>query len=297
MASIVYVSDSNMIEYHRLNGSDAMNFWRLSEKAFARFQVGDFLFFLDRKERKGREKGMIGYGKLHSIKSMSFSHMWNSYGEKNGYATKLDFKEAILRANKNKGIPKKLTCLYLEEVIFFQGPIFLSEFGITLPTQLESFTYLERDKQDITTEVLRKAQTIGVDVWTSALNETLTSSIFTRDLLLHEVSDHVNRFYLPLTRQQQEITRKFTLEGSPLKQSPGVFYRMEGNSILLFYPVSGLRKALQEKVYSRVTQALLIAKEIEKYQKISVINHLYGNSLESYQEWLEPFSIRVLSFH
>ena len=47
MASIVYVCDLNMIEYHRLNGHNTINFWRLSQnRRFTDFHEQDYLFFL-----------------------------------------------------------------------------------------------------------------------------------------------------------------------------------------------------------------------------------------------------------
>lgn len=47
MASIVHVTDKDMIEFHRLNGNDSFNFWRAGSKMkFTDFKVGDTLFFL-----------------------------------------------------------------------------------------------------------------------------------------------------------------------------------------------------------------------------------------------------------
>ena len=47
MASIVYVTDKNMIEFHRLNGNQSLNFWRpMSQKKIRNFHPGDMIFFL-----------------------------------------------------------------------------------------------------------------------------------------------------------------------------------------------------------------------------------------------------------
>ena len=63
MASIAYVTNSQMIEYHRINGNRTMNFWRPSyTKKFADFNDGDYLFFLARTE----DGDWIGYDLNHT---------------------------------------------------------------------------------------------------------------------------------------------------------------------------------------------------------------------------------------
>lgn len=66
MSSIAYITDQNMIEYHRLHGNNRIVYWRPSgKKKFQFFQHGDYLFFLTKGTEKGiqREKGIIGYGR------------------------------------------------------------------------------------------------------------------------------------------------------------------------------------------------------------------------------------------
>ena len=64
MASIAYVSDQNMLDFHRINGSQEIVFWRLSTKKFSSFMPGDLLFFLSKAPEtiKNNEKGIVGYG-------------------------------------------------------------------------------------------------------------------------------------------------------------------------------------------------------------------------------------------
>lgn len=53
MSSIAYITDQDMIEYHRLHGNNRIVYWRPSgQKKFQFFQHGDYLFFLT----KGTEK-------------------------------------------------------------------------------------------------------------------------------------------------------------------------------------------------------------------------------------------------
>lgn len=90
MASIAYITDRNMIEFHRLNGNRTMNFWRPSNsKKFTDFKPGDLLFFLAKGSERGRhrEKGIVGYGRFQKAHTLSFRQMWNVYGTENGYAS------------------------------------------------------------------------------------------------------------------------------------------------------------------------------------------------------------------
>ena len=49
MAAIAYITDSKMLDHHRLNADTTMNFWRLSPTlSFSNFKVGDLIFFLSK---------------------------------------------------------------------------------------------------------------------------------------------------------------------------------------------------------------------------------------------------------
>jgi hypothetical protein len=70
MSSIAYITDKNMIEFHRLNGNSTINFWRPSiGKRFTDFHPGDLLFFLAKGTERGstKEKGLIGYGTIWNL--------------------------------------------------------------------------------------------------------------------------------------------------------------------------------------------------------------------------------------
>ena len=69
MSSIAYITDHQMIEYHRLNGNRIINFWKPSTmKKISDFNLGDYLFFLAKGTEKGekREKGIPGYQPDHN---------------------------------------------------------------------------------------------------------------------------------------------------------------------------------------------------------------------------------------
>lgn len=170
MASIAYITDKNMIEYHRVNGNHTINFWKPSTtRKIQDFHVGDFLFFLAKGTEKGirKEKGIIGYGKLKKSYTLSFSQMWNRYGCKNGYASKELLEEAICKVTKNHKIPDYLNCLILEDLVFFQAPVYLSEIGVEISNSIESYTYLDKTNIMNTSKILEVAQSVGVDLWSS----------------------------------------------------------------------------------------------------------------------------------
>ena len=148
MSSIAYITDRNMIEFHRLNGNSTISFWRPSAgKRFTDFNHGDLLFFLAKgtELKHTGEKGIIGYGRFQHSVQYSFRQMWNHYERLNGYDTPEDFKEAILRVSKSKTLPSSLSSLILNDIVFFQAPVYLSEFGMKISNNLESFIYLDKD--------------------------------------------------------------------------------------------------------------------------------------------------------
>ncbi len=72
MASIVHVTDKDMIEFHRLNGNDAFNFWRAGSKMkFTDFKSVIHFSFSQREvnaEEKKVLSAMANAGKsLHAV--------------------------------------------------------------------------------------------------------------------------------------------------------------------------------------------------------------------------------------
>ena len=148
MSAIAYVTDSKMLELHRLNNHKTMNFWRLSANVnFSDFGEGDLVFFLskDKEHRKKREKGIVGFGRVTKIQAAGVRSMWERYGIHNGYNSYEEFKEAILRVSKDKKIPKRISSFLLEDVTFFQ-PVYLSECGMKISNSVESYIYLKPEE-------------------------------------------------------------------------------------------------------------------------------------------------------
>ncbi len=180
MSAIAYITDSKMLDMHRLNANTTMNFWRLSQLlTFSNFKVGDLIFFLskDKEHLRDKEKGIVGYGKVEKLMVNSVSAMWNKYGEENGYKTYEDFKEAIIKVSKDHKLPSKISSFYLTDVVFFQTPAYLSELGMKISNNIESYTYI--NPEDIVIKLLEYGKE-NIDIWSS--DENLSEKIDDEEL-------------------------------------------------------------------------------------------------------------------
>lgn len=223
MASIVYVCDSKMIEFHRLNGSKTINFWRPSQnKNISDFHEGDYLFFLVKGSERNKEKGICGYGHLVKKESLSLNVMWNTYQELNGYATKEAFKKEVEKLNKDKAIPKKLSSLVLEDVIFFQSPVYLSEIGIQISNKVESYFYLDKYDEYGTIKLLNKSKESGVDLWSSMYDDK-TDELLENEQTRHNIMSILKQYTLKLTNIEQRKCKQL-LKDKSLYYSNGIVY-------------------------------------------------------------------------
>lgn len=174
MASIVYITDRDMFEFHRLNGDKTMNFWRPgSLRKMSDFKPGDLLFFLVKGTERGinREKGVMGYGRYVEGNTMSIGKMWKTYGFENGYINEDRFREAVLKVSKSKETVKNVSSLYLTNCVYFGAPIYLSEIGVGVSNMMESYCYLDKDDPFATTKILEKAKEIGLDSWMAMVSD------------------------------------------------------------------------------------------------------------------------------
>ena len=111
MSAIAYITDSKLLELHRLNAHKTMNFWRLSTKNnFSDFGKDDLVFFLSKDK---------------------------------------EFIEAIEKVSKGHELPKKISSFYLKNVVFFQAPIYLSELNINISNKVESYVYIKPEESVI----------------------------------------------------------------------------------------------------------------------------------------------------
>lgn len=286
MASIAYIADKKMIEFHRLNGNHTMNFWRLSsQRKFSHFSTGDYLFFLAKGTEKSdtKEKGIVGYGKLEFTKTMTLTQMWNQYDKLNGFSTKKEFKEAVQKIAKSKTTPKNMQSLFLKEVIFFKYPLYLSEIGITISNNLESYTYLDRYGVSATVKLLKKAEKIGIDSWQAALDEDINQGIFELDLKSHIISDYVNHVFTQ-SKTINKTLKKFLEEITSsnyeyIKGSKNAVLNQQTNEIFIGFETTERKKdvaffTMVGRIYS-IMHHISITKDvnIEQHNIIVVTSH------------------------
>jgi len=200
MAAIAYITDKNMIDFHRLNGNHTINFWKPStSKKISNLKQGDLLFFLAKGTERGKqkEKGLMGYGKFQKSYTMNFQAMWSKYEVQNGYATRDELEEAICKVTKNHQLPNMLNCLQLEEVVFFQYPIYLSEIGMQVSNKLESYLYIDKEDLYNTDKILKIANQFGVDVWSKVFEQEHTHN-FKKDAqiqIIHNIYEVIKSNY------------------------------------------------------------------------------------------------------
>ena len=222
-----------MIEYHRLNGNRRINFWKpSSQKKINDFKIGDYLFFLAKGTEKGitREKGIIGYGKLEKVRTLGFEKMWYEYKMLNGYATKQQLAEAIAKVTKDHTIPKSLQCMILREVTFFQSPIYLSEFDITLSKQIESYTYVDKEGTNVTSLILEKAEEFGMDLWSLVMNDETVD--FAIDSTLYEIRRIIEKYNTDFFSEREERFNRL-YANKIIKKHPAYYLLSENDNILV----------------------------------------------------------------
>lgn len=294
MASIAYVTDRNMIEYHRINGNRTINFWKpSSQKKMNDFKVGDYLFFLAKGTEKGitREKGIIGYGKLEKIRTMAFEKMWYEYKTMNGYASKNQLSEAIMKVTKDHTIPKTLQCMQLKDVTFFQAPIYLSEFDITLSKQIESYTYIDREDTNVTSLILKKAEEFGMDLWTMVMNDE--EPAFAMDSILYEIKRTIEKYKSDFFNEREErLNRQYAnkiIKSYPqyelLSENDNILIEQNDNKIIVWNVI--LLNKLQMKKRIHYIISSIAMHQFEFHKKTTDIKSAVMFQISPEDEYLE----------
>lgn len=244
MSSIAYITDHEMIEYHRLHGSTELVFWRpTSQKKFAHFHHGDYLFFLSKgtEKGKGREKGIVGYGRYIGNDSISIRQVWKKYQNKTGYGSERQFLEAIKHVSKGEKLPKKMHCLLLEHVLFFQAPIYLSETNISISKQIESYIYLDQVAYDTSWRILQQAEKVGLDMWSNLVEKrTFTITLDQNILLMQSLYERIKiEIYSPYEKQKvMQFVKQYMQNTNSyfLSNSYDDFFSVEENNIHFYLP-------------------------------------------------------------
>lgn len=257
MSSIVHVANNKMLEFHRLYGHKSFIFWRYNTKNFSDFHINDFIFFLSKTNRK-KEKGIVGFGQLKGNKILKVQGLYNRYKKQLGCLSNQEFIDSLKKYSKDQETPEVINALFLEEVVFFKQPIYLSEIDVAISKQLESFIYLDQEENN-TSKLLNKAQKIGLDLWS---DNTLKVPLE----ILSNIYD--------ITYQLKELGyyKKTQHRDFGLMNHINGFYTSK--QITLFTP----RNSTREQLYLRGIKDRL-SESLEKYQLSLTFEHEKGLEL------------------
>lgn len=300
MAAIAYVTDEKMIEYHRVNGSNSIVFWRLSTKNFSDFNIGDLLFFLSRDNatKTRKEKGLVGYGRFMGSSSMSISTMWRKHKTKTGYISKKDLYEAIDKSKKTKEMPEKINCLVLDRVVFFRSPIYLSDLGYEIPSNLESFTYVDKHEGKQTLRILEEAQKIGLDLWSSIQSEADESS-FNQQLMQYKIATIMESLGIEdeITKQYyKKIDKKHSIDNHLWINNRHIGFINFGKPNILYYLFQTNIRDSTENYYRMIGQLVCLMLNVEQTikEKIKIIVVSNREFSDSQIEMLNKIGINYL---
>ncbi len=236
MTAIAYITDTNMLEFHRLRGSESMVFWRFSLRKFTRFHRGDLVFFIDSQSRHPEtgEKGLIGYGRCTEIRNKTPKATFDAHETKTGYASYEDFTEAIKHFRKNDHrLPQTLQVIKLERVHFFQSPVFLSEVDIQMSSRLESFLYIEKDGVDKSIELLEIADKLGLDQWMLSQNKNITLDSLKDDMKHQKLREILKEVEITYTEKQIRMIKNHT---NCVVQYQTCYEYQDGH-LTIYYPI------------------------------------------------------------
>ena len=283
MSAIAYITDSKMLELHRLNNSETMNFWRPSINVnFSDFGVGDLVFFLskDKDQKKNKEKGIVGFGRTKEITVSSIKSMWEKYKQQNGYTNYEDFKEAIRKVTKDHKLPRKISAFYLEDVAFFQ-PVYLSELDYNISNKVESYVYLK--KEELVLKILSLARNAG-DMWSDFDRLNHTINIQEAIYVLNESHKKIGK--IKVSDKIKKQAYKYLINNYPeyrfIKDSYLEMYKIENNKLeILFYNLDNDKEIIGQALLYRYYINIVYGVDIfvrfklvnEKQELLSILNY------------------------
>ena len=212
----------------------------------------------------------------------------------NGYQDQKSFKDAILRVAKAKTLPASISSLILKDIVFFQAPVYLSEFGMRISNNLESFIYLDKDDPEMTVKILMKANDIGVDAWANAMSRSSrSSSVFDDDLARHILQLHLQN--LGALSTEKETRKQTRILNEVLKSRDGLQWldvrkqeliSFVDDGIDLYFSIDCNKNQIMERVvysFGKFSLIRKLADEIPNFdQKISfklLIDHEVPDNL------------------
>ncbi|MGN1398730.1 MAG: hypothetical protein ACI4WG_01865, partial [Erysipelotrichaceae bacterium] len=213
------------------------------------------------------------------------------YKDLTGYQTKNELVEAIRKSNKGKPLPKKINCLLLENVFFFQNPIYLSRLGFEVKNNLESFTYLDKQEGQLTLDILKQAKLVGLDCWNSMLNEN-SETVFYKQIFQYQISTILSNLKIDnrVDNKYRDKISCFYQNGDFNWINQQRFCFLKNETLYLIY--QSKQQNQSEDYYKMIGQYQMLKEQLEKNKieiKLFIITNNKFNQLQ--KDYLEENKI------
>ena len=135
------ITDRDWYNYQKDHGfNNFINFWTPTVWKNTKLKPGHILVF-KLKEFKNSIEDIGGYGTIVEYKSQTREAAWNEFGRRNGFDTKEEFLKKLTKANRGRS--KDSGCFVLKDVVFFDEPVKLSDYGLSVSPRLERYSWGE----------------------------------------------------------------------------------------------------------------------------------------------------------
>lgn len=110
-----------------------VNFWRKDTKSINNIHKNDRIYFLRKKTKQYPKIAIIGIGIFGRYMTSTLNDAWLTFGKNNGCNSLND-----LVSQFNSTPLQTIGCLILNDIIFFENPIYLSDVNIPFPSKIQS---------------------------------------------------------------------------------------------------------------------------------------------------------------
>ncbi|MBR5678891.1 MAG: HNH endonuclease [Paludibacteraceae bacterium] len=136
MSFIIAPTDLEWFDFQRQNNfNENINFWTPTDWHFKSIRLGDRVAF----KMKGAGAARIGgYGTFLEYKFQSVDDAWREFGRRNGF----NDKDALIRGvglHNTFSPDSGIGCLVLGDVVFFDTPVLLSDYGFDFSTNIVKY--------------------------------------------------------------------------------------------------------------------------------------------------------------
>lgn len=170
-------------------------------------------------------------------------------------------------------------CLYLENIIFFQAPVYLSEVDKKISKQIESYIYLDQDISDTSWKILQKAKVIGTDMWATLVEQRNYAIDQDADLMLIQTlyeSIHTNTYTVYEKQRIAQFVKQYkkTANGTFLANSCDDFFLLEDEYIHIYLPCLTTMKTWKKHLMIAISRAVMYQNKLQEKQSLSRISIL-----------------------